>query len=242
MRTHGLVQSAADLGIHGHACWTYDDETDFLRGAAEFLADGVRLGQRLMFVGPSAPPADLVRDFDLEAATLDEIYVSRDPDYLLGLYGAATNRALADGFTGLRIAAEVTSLPSDPALHARWEAIVDRFMATRPMAALCCYDRRRLSPDVVTDLCAVHPAANGGAPFHVYSEPEHLAMDGQVDYFTAAALKRALAAAGDGRPLDLSAVAFADHHALRVLAESGLPVRGISPSMRRLCELTGVAL
>ena len=28
MREHGLVQSAADLGLHGHACWTYDDDAE----------------------------------------------------------------------------------------------------------------------------------------------------------------------------------------------------------------------
>ena len=67
-------------------------------------------------------------------------------------------------------------------------------------------------------------------------------MDGQADFFSTSALRRALAAAGDGRPLDLTAVALADHHALRVLAESGLPLRGMSPSMRRVGELTELAL
>jgi hypothetical protein len=241
MRAHGLVQSAAELGLHGHACWTYDDETEFIRGAGEFLADGIRLGQRLMFVGPGPPPPALAADFDLAAVVLDDIYTSRDPEHLLGVYGAATDHALADGFTGLRIVADVTSLPTDPAQHARWEAIADRFMATRPMAALCCYDARVLGPETIDDLCAVHPASNGGPRFHVYAEPSGLAMDGEVDFFSAAALRRALVAAGDGTPLDLTAVTFADHHGMLALAESGLPLRGIPPSMRRVCELMGVA-
>jgi hypothetical protein len=54
----------------------------------------------------------------------------------------------------------------------------------------------------------------------------------------APALRRALdAAARPELPLDVSRLAFADHNALRTLADSGIPFRGIPASMRRVCEL-----
>jgi hypothetical protein len=45
MREHGLVQSAADLGLHGRACWTYDDDAEPIR--AFELRDGGRIDDPL---------------------------------------------------------------------------------------------------------------------------------------------------------------------------------------------------
>lgn len=91
MREHGLVQSAAYLGLHGHACWTYEDETDFLRGAAEFLADGERLGQRLLFVGPRGGPRPSLPG--LEVLDVEAIHSggATDADAFLALYSAAAS-------------------------------------------------------------------------------------------------------------------------------------------------------
>ena len=52
MRRHGAVESASGLGLHGHACWTFGDETEFRAGVFDFLVDGLELGQRLLYVGP----------------------------------------------------------------------------------------------------------------------------------------------------------------------------------------------
>jgi hypothetical protein len=85
---------------------------------------------------------------------------------------------------------------------------------------------------------AVHPAVHGtDVPFRVYAEPDALMLDGQVDFFSADALRRALVGAGGDRPIDLAPLRFADHHAARALAESGAPLRGIPYSMRRVWDL-----
>ena len=72
MRRQGLVETPHDLGLNGHACWSYDDPSgDFLEAAVTFLAEGLALRQRLMFVGGEAtqkvvcgyePLATMVRD------------------------------------------------------------------------------------------------------------------------------------------------------------------------------------
>ena len=205
MREHGHVQSATGLGLHGHACWTFDDDDDLVRGSAEFLADGVRLGQRLVLVGPAEGlrarrDAILLREpllARLELLELEAIHGGgrTDADAMLALYSAATEQALADGHSGLRVAAEVTALVADPdnhACHTRWESIADRYMASHPLAALCCYDRRALPAEVVGDLCAVHPVAHGPeavAPFRLFAAPGALVVAGQVDYFSAGTLR-----------------------------------------------------
>jgi hypothetical protein len=263
MREHGLVQSAADLGLHGHACWTYDDDAELIRAAAAFLADGVRLGQRLIYVasgpferlhaqvGEMARVNRLVGEGTLEILSLDATYAAgtgTDPEALLAIFSTATEQALADGFTGLRVAGEATTLVADPrnwAAHARWEAVADRYMASKRYSGLCCYDSRVLPAQILHDLCAVHQvvyAPPGAVPFRLYSEPGVLMLDGDVDYFAADRLRRVLdAAPTDGAVLDLGRAGFVDHHGAVALTERGLPVRGMPSSMRRTCELLGLA-
>ena len=263
MREHGLVQSAADLGLHGHACWTYEDDAELIRAAAAFLADGVRLGQRLIYVasgpferlhaqvGEMARENRLVGQGTLEILSLDATYAAGagiDPEALLATLSAATEQALADGFTGVRVVGDATALVADPrnwAAHTRWEAVADRYMASMPYSGMCCYDRRVVPAKLLHDLCAVHPvvhAPDNAVPFRLYSEPGALMLDGDVDYFAADGLRRVLdAAPTDNAVLDLAHAGFVDHHGAVALIERGIPVRGMPDSMRRTCELLGLA-
>jgi MEDS: MEthanogen/methylotroph, DcmR Sensory domain len=251
MRDHGLVTSAAGLGLHGHACWTYADDAELVRAAAEYLADGARLGQRLVYVAPHpdveaiARREPILREHAVEGLPLSAFYEPgqpSDPDRLLAIYTAATDDALAAGFTGLRVVAEVTELAADPSCQCRWESVADRMMAERPLSALCCYDRRRLPRDVVRDLCAVHPVVNDPVPFRIYAAGGGLRLDGEVDFFASDALRRVLPLTTHGDDtLDLSGAAFIDHHGARVLLESGVALAGIPHSMRRACDLMGLS-
>lgn len=154
-RRRGGVASAARLGSSGHVSWAYADDSSFHRAATEFLADGLRLGQRLLYVTSEpresqraalAPLGDvgcLLERGELIVSGIDDAYdIGRpiDPEAQLGAYAAITGPALADGFTGLRVAADATALVSDAALreaHVRWESFADRYMAGHPLAALC---------------------------------------------------------------------------------------------------------
>ena len=241
MREHGLVSTAAGLGLHGHACWIYADEAELFRAAGDYLADGARLGQRLLFVGPEelfdrAPGVEC-----LPLSAFVEPGQPTDPDRMLRIYAAATDEALAAGYAGLRVVAEVTDLAADPGCQCRWESVADRFMVDRPLSAMCCYDRRRLAPEIVADLCAVHPVVNENVPFRIYAGAGGLLLDGEIDYFSADALRRVLLLTrGDGM-LDLSGAKFIDHHGARVLHDSGMPLAGTPESMRRASELMGLA-
>jgi hypothetical protein len=113
-------------------------------------------------------------------------------------------------------------------------------MAERPLSALCCYDRRRLSPEVVHDLCAVHPVVNEPVPFRIYATEGDLRLDGEIDYFSSDALRRVLPLTRRDGVLDLSGAGFIDHHGARALLDSGVPITGTPQSMRRACELIGL--
>ena len=285
MRRHGALHSAADLGLADHACWAFADDDERRAAGTRYLADGRRLGQRLVYVG-NARTGDLRADLHglegrdalladgaLELRSLPDVcQLGRpiDPDEQLAVYAAETDRALADGYTGLRILAEVTALMADPALrpaHARWEAMADAYMADHPMSALCCYDRREVADADLADVACVHPLVHGPeqlAPFRLFARPGGLALEGEVDFFTADVLDRLLALAtrpdvdaeadvaqADVTELDVAELGFADHRAVRTLARHGgrfadgggrLRLLGASPSILRLARTMGLAL
>src|SRR3954447_11607656 len=71
VRQHGPLRSAAGLGVRDHACWAFDDRERFRRAGIDYLEDGRRLGQRLLYVGDGE--ADHLRDALAELSDRDEL-------------------------------------------------------------------------------------------------------------------------------------------------------------------------
>lgn len=274
MRKHECIDSASGLGADAHACWAFDRVEEFTDASLEYLTDGLRAGQRLAFVGgePVAEQRErlaalgdvgaLIDQGTLQLFELPDLYEVGEPvdeRAQLAIYAGATDAALADGYTGLRVAAQVTELVAEPharEAHVRWESVADRFMSVRPLSALCGYRRADLPEPLLADLAAVHPAGNvpaTSAPFHLFAEEGHLVLSGEVDLFFAEDLDRVLELTchpGDRISLDLGELDFVDHHGVEViathtrrLAAAGeCSVRNTPPVVERLCELLGLEL
>lgn len=273
MRVHGSIESADHLGLDGHACWAFDQRQEFTDAVLEFLGEGLRLGQRIAFIGDEPVAAQrqrleglgelggLIDGGALVLFELRMIYPSDKPldfDAQLALFSAATDASLADGYTGLRVAADVTDLVTDPQTrdaHLRWESFADRALSVKPLTVLCGYRRQVLPPQLLQDLAAIHPAANVDAdlvPFHVFGQDGGLALAGEVDLFANEALDRALgfACRGEAPAFNLEALEFIDHHGLEVLARhahdlaitSERAVHNEPPAVRRLCDLLELRL
>jgi anti-anti-sigma regulatory factor len=270
IRRRGHVASAVGLGASGHACWGFKGQSSFHRAALDFLADGQRMGQRLLYFSNErredqravlAPLGDvdrLVERGELRLVHVGEIYdLSHpiDPKVQLAGYAAQTDQALCDGYTGLRVAAEASALVADPArreAHVRWESIADSYMAEHPLAALCAYDENTVPDELLADLRCVHPACDDRhrqLPFRLaYLDADTLALEGEVDTFSAKDLERLLRitlAESDGA-IDLQALHFIDHRGLIALAnyssEHAIPLTRMPPIARRLCELLQLAV
>ena len=263
MRAHGCIDSAGGLGADGHACWGFDRDEEFVAAALEFLEDGLRLGQRLAYVGSEpideqrerlAPLGDVAALLDsgrLQLFELDHLYRVGEPvdvEEQIAVYAAAADAARADGHSGLRVAAQVTDLVQAPETweaHLRWESVADRVLAPQGLSALCGYRRSELPSQLLSDLAAIHPAANDAdSPFHLFGEGGDLALSGEVDLFSSDSLERALGfAAGPDEPLalDLEALEFIDHHGFEVLVSRRCDLRNPPPVVDRLRELLSPA-
>lgn len=260
------MASAFGLGKSGHVCWGFEQQGAFHQAAVDFLADGLRSGQRLLYLSSEQrevqraalrPLGDVDRMLErgeLSLLHVDEVYDPTgpiDPEIQLTGYAAQTNQALSHGYTGLRAAADATTLVADPAkreAHVRWESVADRYMASHPLAALCAYDQNAVPNDLLSDLQCVHPASHNGErrlPFRLsYLAADTLALEGEVDTFSTEDLERMLRiilAESDLTALDLKALDFIDHRGLMTLInytqEHPVPLVNMPAIARRLCEL-----
>jgi anti-anti-sigma regulatory factor len=256
-----------------HICWVYDeDDASFDRAVRRFLAGGLERDERLLVVGERViaslgaagdgigDAAALIATGALRTLTTAEAYEAAG-DLVAGtqrtFYDAATRAALADGYSGLRVVAEVSPLAEDAGTRAtlvEWEHLADEYAAEGSgFTAMCAYSSR-LSAQALADVATVHPLVHADAvpPFQVFFDDDRLALTGSVDTFSADRLARVLASSpvgDDGAVLDLGQVEFVDIAASRVIARWAqdlearslpLEVRGASPLLQRMWEVLGL--
>jgi anti-anti-sigma factor len=262
-----LRRTSVHAGRSDHACWGYATDAERRSLATGWLADGLRLGQRALYVADGAAPAlatELAALPDVDdalahgalvvqpATAVYDIGQPIDADRQLALYDGAVRQAIDDGYRGLRVAADITPLIADRALrhaHLRWEQLADRYMTEHPLAPLCLYDTRRI--DGIDAIAAIHPLQGPAEPmFALYGAgPDTAALAGQVDACVADVLAEALAGLpDDDTRLDLTELEFVDGHSAFVLHEElsrrasagqRIAVEGASPAVRRVFDVCG---
>jgi anti-anti-sigma regulatory factor len=254
-----------------HRCWVYDDRQAFRDQAVEFLLAGLRAGQRVQYLGSGAATEltgelaafhdldDLLRTGRLTVSSLDDLYgVDEvvDPQVPVAGYRVATQAALADGFSGLRVVADATALVRTPAQRqafARYEHLIDRYMAQHPFAAMCAYDVRVLGQEAAAEIACLHPTANPGASAFRWYSPHAAAMRlvGEIDVGNQGIFDTALARtmpllAGAAVEVDSSDLSFIDHRGLLALEAqaqrcgSQLTLVGASPVLEQIGDMLGL--
>ncbi len=262
---HGVVDTAAGLVPFGHLGWGYRTRTEFLTGAAQYIADGLAHHQWIQYVGPAGRdvlraeldtlPVD-TRHVTVTPATefygVDDLGDVVDPDTALGLRAATVDEALDAGYSGVRIVADpsvVNTRPEQRDAFARLEFIIDQRMADAPMTALCAYDISRLGA-AAGELICLHPIVGPQSPtFRVYAaEGAAFALGGDVDPACAEAFSTTLqriwpVVQEDTVVVDVSGVTFISHRellSLNSLAQRDdrrVVMRGSSPIVSRLVPL-----
>ncbi|PPK68278.1 MEDS domain-containing protein [Actinokineospora auranticolor] len=241
--TTGLGDVSTGRG-RSHLCWSFTEIGEFAAKARAFLAEGLADGKRVCLIAPGGvdeltdhlralPGFDALRERGaVHVRSPDGMYGADavDPVEQVRAYSAETDAAVAAGFTGLRVAAEVSHLVDTPArldAFAEYEHIVDRYMAVSGFDALCAYDAPRLGAAAVERLAALHPRGNvDTVPFHLHGwgDGGAVVLDGDVDLAAHDlfpwALDRAAAHWGPGEVvIDARGLEFIDHHGLLRLAE-----------------------
>ncbi len=240
----GCAQHARGFGVQDHLSWPFLDRAEFRRRVGEFLSDGFDLGLRCVYAADG--PRELLEE-DLAGlphlqsaldrgalvlSVLGDLYQEGapvDPDETLVTFAAATEEALAEGYAGLRIAADATSLlrsPEQLAAFAAWEHRADRYMTGHPFSAMCGFDRTQLTATATVALACLHPASRAGiTPFRIYAsdEPADLALAGDLDMPMIASFRECLDRTRMELPRELvvdgTRLGFVDHRGLKCLRD-----------------------
>src|SRR3954454_16054940 len=267
VRPNGRAGSAPSRCPRGLVCCLYEDVGEFRRRLAAFFAAGLRAGCQVAYAGlggEEGSRADLaglpdldrrLADGSVRILSLQDVYGTDHPidgDRVVGVYAAATEQALADGFRGLRVGADASELVRSPAhldALARYEFLADRYMAGHPLSALCGY-RRSLGHDTVSELASLHATGPpGGTGFRVFGCADGaIGLGGQCEPGSVTVLRRLLPRIRDGVDdgtvvIDMADVEYVDHRLLRTLnahaREQGvsLSLRSAPPFAARLMEL-----
>ena len=211
----------------GHVCLAFDSRAELESHARDFLREGAAAGEMTWFVAVEAPTLALPFE-PLGDAYPDGTVI--DPAAQVAAYAAATERALAAGYSGLRVVADATPLVRMPVqldAFVRYEYRIDRYMHDHPFRAVCAYDRVALGDHVIAQLACMHDTANVAVPFRLRAGPADeggAVLDGELDPVTAelftTALDRAdLTPVGDEVVLRATGLRFADHGSLLRLQE-----------------------
>jgi hypothetical protein len=244
MRNHGTRFECLRLRPHDHVGWVFSGPAEFDALAWRFLAEGAARGERLMYIaadpGPAAAAglrnalgADAVR-----VASIAEVYGSSaivDAAAQHATFAAALADARAEGYSGIRVAADNTPLVADDrrmAAWVRWEIAADRFMSENPVTGLCAFDSGKVDVNRLRHLAMLHPLSPADHPvpqFRLFADDGNLCVEGRVDSFAVTELPVYLDVLPPktGVLIDLAAAALASRAALARLgrlADTGVTI------------------
>lgn len=267
MRSSGTIDSVRRLGVHDHLCWAYDDPADFRQATLEYLCEGLSIGQRILYVGSESAEQlrshlagidgidDLIDRGVAGVATIDDAYRRSAAGLTdqVAACAAATEAALAEGHTGLRVAAEGTALvrtASQREAFARYEHMVDRYTVDNPFSALCGYHAGELGPTALAEIACVHPLVRGEvAPFRLFAAPHAAAaLAGEIDVTSVDLFRRTLGRTllgerGERLVVDAADLSFVDHRGLLALDEHArehaiaVVLQGAGPATARVADV-----
>lgn len=268
MRRSLITSDPTVLGAHDHVAWCGDGPAAFERVAVAAFTAAVARGERLLFVAADPDPArlarlegwrDLVDDGTLLPTPASEAYAaSGDLAAQRAQFEGLLDQALADGYSGLCVAADNSTPAAAPqadfASWLAWEAVADRLQACRPINGICFFDTTQVPASRLSDVATLHPVlcADIEEPsFRLFFDNGVLRLTGELDSFSAPQIQRILRCAPllTQPPLDISALEFIDHQALLVLDAAARSHRdegrwrlcGAPPVVRRVWELLDVA-
>ena len=163
-----------------HICMVYDTADEQRTVAAQYLADGLRRGERCLYVAESRAALEQFRGslrdagVDADAAvgsgaliekTSAEVHLldgTFDCERMLVVLNEAVEQALNDGFQGLRGCGDMSWLLDEPSASgqvAAYEALLNQFFQGVRAAGMCLYDRQRLPVEMINHAFATHSTA-----------------------------------------------------------------------------------
>src|SRR5574341_579099 len=174
-----LAQQLELLRPGDHLCLIYETPEEQFAAVVPFLRDGLAREEQCFYIADDRTVAEVrgaLRragvDVDageasgaLRIATKRETYLRSgtfDPAAMITLLHGATSEAIARGYTALRVTGEMTwALGPESGTNRviEYETMLNDFFPGSRALAICQYNRRRFSPEIIYGVLRTHPLA-----------------------------------------------------------------------------------
>lgn len=191
--------------LHDHSCLIYETDKELLDVIIPYLIQGLFNGERCLCIpgeslGKKIPNCFLEKDIDFydvvdsgQLIILDckQAYLHKekfDPDSMIELLTRETNKAIVEGYSGLRITGDMSwvlqGFPGSEKIL-EYEAKLNDFFPKHPCLAICQYDRRKYNPEILKKVIMAHPFLLHGDGFYenfYYIPPEGFLGSSRNEY------------------------------------------------------------
>ncbi|TAM45864.1 MAG: PAS domain S-box protein [Acidobacteria bacterium] len=166
-----------DLKPGDHLCCIYQSEEEHRAVLAPYLNQGLERREKVLYI-VDAHTGDAILGYlrergvavdtflasgQLAILTRKDAYLREgrfDPEHMIALLASETDRARTEGWSALRVTGEMTwALRGEPGSERliEYESRLNDFFPGSACLAICQYDRRRFSPEVLLDVLHTHP-------------------------------------------------------------------------------------
>jgi hypothetical protein len=265
---------AAEPGTH--LCAMYRGEAELEQIAATFVRSGLAAGDRVLYVASERPAATVRTALEAHqvpagpASAAGQLVIEEfgdaygepgqlDLHQMAAGFRTAGRQARADGFGGLRVAAEMGHLTRSAGSVERlldWERSCTPLQREEGITSVCQYDQRRFSHLQAAMIAHEHAgmapevAPEPSARFSTTTAPWGLIVTGELDLACRAVFGRVLAARLAVSPwlrVDVGGLVYAEAGAVAVLyqaaswlnGDGGIVLARVPAQLRRMIELAG---
>jgi PAS domain S-box-containing protein len=178
-KSGSILTETSKLLPGDHLCCIYETDVEHRAILTPYLRDGLERNEKVVYI-VDARTADTVVDYlrqdgldtqpflekgQLVILSVAEAYMRDgrfDPERMISLLRQETDRAMSEGYTALRVTGEMSwalkGLPGSDRLI-EYESKLNNFFPGSGCIAVCQYDRRRFSPELLLQVLATHPIA-----------------------------------------------------------------------------------
>ncbi len=179
MKTRFSLETPIELHHGDHLCCLYETDEERRMVLALVMRQGLERGEKASLIGDiqgSQALLDQMQDDGLEVSpylssgqlgvmSFDETYMREgvfDSDKMIALLETETDRALTQGYSGLRVTGDMSwALKTPPGSEQiiNYEAKLNEFFPGSKCIGICQYDKRLFPPAMLMDVLATHPLA-----------------------------------------------------------------------------------
>ncbi len=264
----GEAVAVHQLAEGDHACLTFTDPEERLDLVAEFVAGGLMAGQRVVWFTDSVPVgeaagelatrqlavAEAVAKGQLQTYAGGQAWLAEgraDAEKMIALVGRHLECALADGFAGLRVTADM-SWATSPIVAAdqllAFEKQATALLDSDRLTVMCQYDREIFDAVTLAFAADAHPKTVAAEAYYDTPllricrqyRPAGIRLAGEIDHTQLGPLQQALAEAlrlDDTIHVNLTKLHFMDVTAATAIAKAAL---NLPPGREMIVTCTGM--